>query len=231
MRVIVFGASGMIGHGALRACLLDQEVTEVLAVVRSPLDVAHPKLRQIIHADFTDFGPIQDQLQGLDACFYCLGISAVGRNEDEYTRVTHDYTLAAAHALHTASPDLTFCYVSGEGTDPTGKSRQMWARVKGRTENELGAMDMTAYMFRPGYVQPVDGAVSRTPFYRGAHRVIGRLYPLLRRVCPRYVTTTQAVGRAMLAVTRTEGTSPTVLRNGDINHLTLGRSPGHSAAA
>ncbi|MEH0420761.1 NAD-dependent epimerase/dehydratase family protein [Streptomyces sp. B21-083] len=231
MRVIVFGASGMIGHGALRACLLDDTVTEVLAVVRSPLNVAHPKLRQIIHTDFTDYSSIQEELQGLDACFYCLGVSAVGRAEDEYTRVTHDYTLAAARTLYAASPALTFCYVSGEGSDPTGKSQQMWARVKGRTENELLAMPMTAHMFRPGYVQPVDGAISRTPMYRAVYRVTAGLYPLLRRVVPRYVTTTQAIGRAMLAVTRAEGASPTVLRNDDINHLAHSYPLGPAAAS
>jgi uncharacterized protein YbjT (DUF2867 family) len=125
MRIIVFGASGMIGHGALRACLLDEQVNEVLAVVRSPLDTAHPKLRQIIHTDFTDHSPIQEQLHGLDACLYCLGVSAVGRKEDEYTRVILDHALAAARTLAAANPALTFCYVSGEGADPTGKSRQM----------------------------------------------------------------------------------------------------------
>ncbi|WP_330308491.1 MULTISPECIES: NAD-dependent epimerase/dehydratase family protein [unclassified Streptomyces] len=219
MRVIVFGASGMIGHGALRACLLDDTVTEVLAVVRSPLSAAHPKLRQIVHTDFTDYTAIQDQLKDLDACFYCLGVSAVGRREEEYTRVTHDYALAVAHALYAASPALTFVYVSGEGTDSTGRSRQMWARVKGRTENDLLAMPMTGYMFRPGYVQPVDGVTSRTRVYRVLYRVTAGLYPLLRRAFPRHVTTTDAVGRAMLAAARLNGAGPTVLRNPDINRL------------
>ncbi|MFE9853334.1 NAD-dependent epimerase/dehydratase family protein [Streptomyces sp. NPDC005576] len=231
MRIIVFGASGMIGHGALRASLLDEQVTEVLAVVRSPLDIAHPKLRQIAHTDFTDYTAIQEQLHGLDACLYCLGVSAVGRKEDEYTRVTRDYALAAARALAAANPALTFCYVSGEGTDPTEKSRQMWARVKGRTENELLALPISAHVFRPGYVQPVDGAVSRTPLYRTVYRITAGLYPLLRRAAPRYVTTTRAIGRAMLAVTHAEGTSPSVLRNGDINDLSLSYSPARATKA
>ncbi|MCY1649287.1 NAD(P)H-binding protein [Streptomyces sp. NPDC012486] len=219
MRVIVFGASGMVGHGALRACLHDDAITEVLAVVRTPLSTAHPKLRQIVHTDFADYTTIQDQLTDVDACFYCLGVSAAGRGEQEYTRVTYDYTLAAARALHTANPSLTFVYVSGQGTDSTGKSRQMWARVKGRTENELLAMPMKAYMFRPGYIQPTHGATSRTPLYRALYRVTAGVYPLLKRVFPRHVTTTDAVGRAMLAVTRWNGTGPTVLRNPDINRL------------
>ena len=219
MRVVIFGASGMIGHGALRACLLDETVPEVLAVVRSPLPVEHRKLRQIIHTDFTDYTAVQDQLHDLDACFYCLGVSAFGRREEDYTHVTLDYALAAAGALHDASPALTFVYVSGEGTDSTGKSRQMWARVKGRTENELLAMPMHAYMFRPGYVQPVNGATSRTPFYRVLYRTTAFLYPLLKRVLPRHVTTTDAVGRAMLAATSLNGAGPTVLRNPEINRL------------
>ncbi|MFF4756181.1 NAD-dependent epimerase/dehydratase family protein [Streptomyces sp. NPDC002514] len=219
MRVIVFGASGMIGQGVLRACLLDDAVTEVLAVVRRPLPDAHPKLRQIVHTDFTDYTAVQDQLKELDACFYCLGVSSFGRKEEEYTRVTHEYALAAARALSAASPSLTFVYVSGEGTDSTGKSRQMWARVKGRTENDLLAMPMKAYMFRPGYVQPLDGAVSRTPAYRVLYRFGSVLYPLLRRIVPGHITTTEAVGRAMIVVGRGEEERPVVLRNSDINRL------------
>ncbi|MER5198367.1 NAD-dependent epimerase/dehydratase family protein [Streptomyces sp. NPDC002755] len=219
MRVIVFGASGMVGHGALRACLRDDAVTEVLAVVRTPLAVEHPKLRQIVHTDFTDYTAIQDELADLDACFYCLGVSAVGRSEAEYTRVTYDYALATARALLAANPELTFVYVSGEGTDTTGKSRQMWARVKGRTENDLQVLLRTAYMFRPGFIQPVDGAVSRTPLYRTMYRATAALHPLLKRLFPRHITTTEAVGRAMLAVTRPDSTAPAVVRNPDINRL------------
>ncbi|MFJ2891401.1 NAD-dependent epimerase/dehydratase family protein [Streptomyces sp. NPDC087305] len=227
MRVIIFGASGMVGHGALRACLLDEAVTEVLVVVRSALPLEHPKLRQIVHADFTDYTAVQGQLKDLDACFFCLGVSAVGRGEEEYTRVTYDYTLAAARAVHAANPSLTFVYVSGEGTDSTGRSRQMWARVKGRTENDLLAMPMHAYMFRPGYIQPVNGASSRTPVYRVVYRVTGGLYPLLRRAFPRHVTTTDAVGQAMLAVTRLQGAGPSVLHNSDINRL-VAAEPGQA---
>ncbi|ROO88153.1 uncharacterized protein YbjT (DUF2867 family) [Actinocorallia herbida] len=219
MRVIVFGASGMVGHGALRACLRDDDVTEVVAVVRAPLPEAHPKVRQLVHTDFTDYSAVLDAFEGLDACLYCLGVSAAGLGETEYTRVTYDYALAAARALHAASPALTFVYVSGEGTDSTGKSRQMWARVKGRTENDLLAMPMPAYMFRPGYIQPVGGATSKTPLYRILYRLTGGLYPLLRRVFPRWVTTSDAVGSAMLAVTRLDGDGPKILRNPDINRL------------
>ncbi|MEU6011876.1 NAD-dependent epimerase/dehydratase family protein [Streptomyces sp. NPDC047453] len=219
MRVIVFGASGMVGHGALRACLLDDEVSEVLAVVRRPLSVTHPKLRQIVHGDFTDYTAIQDQLTDLDACLFCLGVSSVGLGEEEYTRVTYDYALAAARALHAASPSLTFVYVSGEGTDSTGTSRRMWARVKGRTENDLLALPMTSYMFRPGYIHPVNGATSRTPAYRALYPLTTALYPLLRRALPRHVTTTDALGRAMLVVARSGTTTARVLDAPGINRL------------
>ncbi|MET7451868.1 NAD(P)H-binding protein [Streptomyces sp. NPDC005574] len=222
MRVVIFGASGMVGHGALRACLSDDDVTEVLVIVRTPLNLAHPKVREIVHSDFTDYADIQGELKDVDACFFCLGVSAVGRDEEEYTRITHDYTLAAARAVAAAGPSLIFVYVSGEGTDSTEKGRSMWARVKGRTENELLAMPFTAYMFRPGYIQPVNGAVSKTRLYRALYRVTAPLYPLLRRLIPGHVTTTDAVGRAMVAVTRLDGRGPSVLHNRDINRLGAG---------
>ncbi|MDX6741658.1 NAD(P)H-binding protein [Actinocorallia sp. A-T 12471] len=225
MRVIVFGASGMVGHGALRACLADDAVTEVLAVVRTPLALDDPKVRQIVHTDFTDYSDIQHEFAGLDACLYCLGVSAAGLKEAEYTRVTYDYALAAARALHAASPDLTFVYVSGQGTDETGTSRQMWARVKGRTENDLLAMPMRAHMFRPGYIQPVGGAVSKTPLYRVIYRGTGFLFPLLRRALPRHVTTSDAVGRAMLTAVQRADDVPAILRNPDINRLAVTPTP------
>ncbi len=219
MRVVIFGASGMVGHGALRACLLDEGVTEVLVVVRKPLNLGHPKVREIVHTDFTDYSAIREELRDLDACFFCLGVSAAGRGEDEYTRITYDYALAAARAVSAASPSLTFVYVSGAGTDSTGKSRSMWARVKGRTENALLAMPLRAYMFRPGYIQPLSGTVSRTPLYRVFYRVTAPLYPLLRRLVPNHVTTADALGRAMIAAARLDGSGPSVMHNSDINRL------------
>ncbi|MQY11955.1 hypothetical protein SRB5_20830 [Streptomyces sp. RB5] len=218
MRVVIFGASGMVGQGVLRACLRDERIGEVLAVVRRPLGVSHARLREITHSDFTDYSAIRDGLGEPDAVFFCLGVTSVGRKEAEYTRITHDYTLAAARAL-TGNPAMTFVYVSGEGTDSSEKGRVMWARVKGRTENELLAMPCHAYMFRPGYIQPVDGVVSRTPLYRVLYRGLSWLYPLLRRLVPNHVTTTDTVGRAMIAVTALAGEGPTVLRTRDINRL------------
>ncbi|WP_225094608.1 NAD-dependent epimerase/dehydratase family protein [Streptomyces sp. CoH27] len=226
MRVVVFGASGMVGHGALRACLLDSRVTEVLVVTRRPLGLQDPKAREIIHTDFTDYAAILPALKDVDACFYCLGVSAVGHSEEEYTRITYGYTIAAAKALSVASPSTTFVYVSGEGTDSTEKGRAMWARVKGRTENELLAMPFTAYMFRPGFIQPVSGAVSRTAHYRVLYRLTGRLFPLLRRLIPNLVTTTDDLGRAMISAAHLAGEGPFVLHTTDINRLSIAREPG-----
>lgn len=207
----------MVGQGVLRECLLDPRVESVLAVVRKSLGVRHPGLREVIHQDFTDFGALSAEFDGAGACFFCLGVSSVGRREEEYTRVTHDFTLAAARALP-VNPALTFVYVSGEGADSTESGRSMWARVKGRTENELLAMDFHAYMFRPGYIQALHGATSRTALYRWLYRAGSWLYPVLRRVVPGHVTTTENVGRAMIAVTGWQGSGDHVLGSARINH-------------
>ncbi|MGW7242651.1 NAD-dependent epimerase/dehydratase family protein [Streptomyces sp. NPDC054804] len=219
VNVVVLGASGMVGQGVLRACLLDPEVGSVLVVGRRPLGVTHPKLTEVIHDDFTDLSAINDRLTGLDACFYCLGVSSAGLSEAEYTRVTHDFTLAAARALVAAGPGPTFTYVSGEGTDSTEQGRTMWARVKGRTENALLAMPMNAYMLRPGYIQPRHGAVSRTRSYRVMYALTSWLYPLLHRLLPAHTTTTEHLARAMLALTRPGVTENRLLYSKDINRL------------
>lgn len=219
MKVVVFGASGMVGHGVLRACLLDDEVAEVVAVGRSRLGVEHPKLREVAHADFTDLSPIAGELAGADACFYCLGVSASGHSAEVYRRVSHDFPLAAARLMAADNPRLTFTYVSGAGTDSTEQGRVAWARVKGRTENELLAMDMRAYMFRPGWIRPMHGAVSRTRAYRTIYAVTSWLYPLANRLAPDRLTTTELLGRSMLAVVRLEGAGPHILSPQDINRL------------
>ncbi|MFC8670213.1 hypothetical protein [Streptomyces sp. NPDC057199] len=163
MRVVIFGATGMVGQGVLQACVADSDVEEILVVGRTPLPRRPAKVREVTHGDFTDFTAIEGELGGFDACFFCLGVSAAGLSEEEYTRVTHDCTLAAARAIGANSPGLTFTYVSGEGTDSTQTGRSMWARVKGRTENELLAMPFHAYMFRPGYIQPRGASSPRHP--------------------------------------------------------------------
>ncbi|MEV0900326.1 NAD-dependent epimerase/dehydratase family protein [Actinoplanes sp. NPDC049802] len=201
MRVIVFGATGMVGQGVLRECLLAPDVTGVLVVTRTPTGVHHAKLREVTLTDFTDLSPIEAELTGYDACFYCLGVSSVGMSEVDYTRVSHDFPMAAARALAPLNPDITFVYVSGEGTDAS--SRLMWSRVKARTEREIMEMFRNGYAFRPGFIQPTHGVRSKTRWYNAAYTVIAPLVPMIRRVAPRYVTTTGAVGRTMLQVART----------------------------
>ncbi|MFB9370763.1 NAD(P)H-binding protein [Kitasatospora albolonga] len=222
MNVLLFGATGMVGQGVLRECLLDDRVTGVQAVVRGPLEVSHPKLTSLVHTDFTDFSSLEREFADVDACFFCLGVTSAGKREDEYRRITHDYTLAAARALP-VRPDapLTFVYVSGDGTDSTEQGRLMWARVKGRTENELLAMDFHAYMFRPAYIHAVHGEVSRTPAYRRLYPVLSLLFPLLRRLAPGRVTTTENIARAMIAVAGRNGAGEHVLRSPEINRAAL----------
>ena len=219
MNVVLFGATGMIGSGVLQECLADARVSSVLAVGRQPCGVTHPKLRELVRTDFHRYDDIANDFRGSDACFFCLGVSAVGMDERRYEQLTFGLTIAAAEALAGASPGIVFCYVSGEGTDSTGRGRSMWARVKGRTENRLLQMQsITAYMFRPGYVQPGKGIRSKTAVYRAFYAIAGPLYPVLRRLAPTHVTTTANVGRAMIAVAG-GGYAKRVLENTDINAL------------
>src|SRR6266516_4497346 len=212
MKVVIFGASGMVGKGVLLECLDDARVEHVLLVLRHPTDVSHPKIREIMHTDFTEFGSLQATFADLDACFYCLGITAVGLSESEYHHLTYHRTLAAATALASASAGrLTFCYVSGEGTDSTEHRRTMWARVKGKTENALLRLPFkAAFMFRPGYIQPLRGIRSKTRWYQALYDVIGPFYPIVHRLFPRYVTTTVNIGRAMIHVAE-KGASKRIL--------------------
>ena len=168
------------------------------------------------HSDFADYSAIEDELRGYDACLYCLGVSAVGMSEADYHRVTYDYTLAAARTLLRLNPGLTFAYVSGQGTDTNG--RAMWARVKGRTEDDLLALTERAYMFRPGYIQPLHGIRSRTRIYRVFYAIGRPLYPVLRRLMPSFATTTESIGRAMLKVAAV-GADEHVLDSRAINAL------------
>lgn len=219
MRVILFGGTGMVGQGVQRECLIDPGVTEVVSVVRAGSGTQHPKLREIVHRDFFDFTPIASQLTGFDACFYCLGATSVGKTEAEYSRVTYDITVAAGTVLATHSPRLTFVFVSGMRSDSTERGSVMWARVKGRAENAVFAMPFRAsYAFRPGLIQPMHGATSKTPLYRLPYIVLAPLVPMLRRAFPGYVTTTEQIGRAMLRVVR-EGYPTKVLESADINSL------------
>jgi len=227
MKVVIFGATGMVGKGALTECLGDKRVQNVLVVVRHPIEVTHPKLGEIIHKDFFDFSRIESQFSDLDACLFCLGVSSVGMSESEYYHLTYDLTLAAATALAAVtSRRLTFCYVSGEGTDSTERGRSAWARIKGKTENALFRLPFkAAYMFRPGYIQPLKGIRSSTRWYNILYRALGPFYPLLRLLAPGYVTTTANLGRAMIQVAAS-GYSKHILSTNDINQLSVAAGSG-----
>ncbi len=216
MKLILFGATGMVGQGVLREALQADDVERVLAIVRTATGHSHPKLQELVHRDFTDFSSVESALGGFDACFYCLGVSAAGMSESDYRRVNHDFVLAAAGTLVRVNPGMTFIYVSGAGTDSTEKGRSMWARVKGETENALLRLPFRgAYMFRPAFIRPAHGERSKTASYRLMYAATGWLFPVLRRLLPRHVTTTEEVARAMLHVAR-EGAPEQVLENADI---------------
>ena len=216
MKVILFGATGMVGQGVLRECLLDPGIESVLAVGRNPLRERQPKLREILHNDFTDYSDIEPQLTGYDACFFCLGVSSVGMEAERYRHLTYDVTLAAAKTLLRLNPQMVFVYVTGRGTDSTEQGRLMWARVKGKTENDLLKLPFkAAYMFRPAGIQPLHGIKSKTAWYQAAYVVAAPVLTLLNRVAPKYVTTTEQVGRAMIKVAR-DGYPKPVLESEDI---------------
>lgn len=208
MKVVLFGSTGMVGQGALRECLLDPDVTEVVTVVRKATGQTHDKLREIVHLDFEDFSGFT---LDADACFWCLGVTSVGMTEADYTRVTRDYTLAAAKVL--ARPTTTFVFVSGTGAD----GNAMWARVKRSTEEALRALPFKAlYVFRPGVIQPLHGIKSRTRLYNALYPVFVPLLLLTKLVKPSLVTTTERVGRAMLRVAK-RGYPKDLLENAEIN--------------
>lgn len=216
MKAILFGASGMVGQGVLRECLLDPDITTILAIGRTPLGQQHEKLREIVRADLFDVAPIEDQLRGYDSCFFCLGVSSAAMTEADYRRVTYDLTLAAAQTLARLNPDMTFLYISGLGTDSTGRGRTMWARVKGQTENALLRLPFKgAYMFRPGYIQPLHGVKSKTNWYRLLYAIVSPIYPLVQTLFPNYVITTEQLTRAMILVAR-HGAPKPVLEIEDI---------------
>lgn len=216
MQVMIFGATGMVGRGVLRECLNASDVTRVTSVGRSPTGVTHPKLREVLRPDLFDLTSGTDELGGFDACFFCLGVSSFRMPEAEYTRLTYDLTMAIAQLLASLNPGMTFVYVSGTGTDGSERGRIMWARVKGRTENALRRLPFRAvYLFRPGAIVPMHGERPSSAAYRWLYPVLGPLLPLMRRLFPASVVTTEGMGRAMLNVTR-HGYPHSVLEPRDI---------------
>ena len=209
----------MVGQGVLRECLLDPDVERVLSIVRAPTGQSDPKLRELVHKDFFDFSGIESELAGYDACFFCLGVSSVGMKEADYRRVTYDITMAAARLLARLNPAMTFIYVSGLGTDSSERGRSMWARVKGKTENDLLRLPFkAAYMFRPGGIVPLHGVRSKTRLYQAFYALSGPLLPLLYKLFPQYVTTTEQIGRAMLKAAKL-GAPKLIMETADINAI------------
>ena len=219
MKVILFGATGMVGQGVLRECLQDPRVDAVLTIGRSITGQTHTKLKELAHKDLFDYGSIAAELKGYDACFFCLGISSAGMSEADYHHITYDLTLAAAQVLAALNPGMTFIYVSGTGTDSSERGRVMWARVKGATENALLQLPFkAAYMFRPGIIRPLHGITSKTPLYRAFYVLAAPLLWLLGAVSPGLLTTTEQVGRAMIKAAA-DGAPKPLLETRDINRL------------
>ena len=220
MKVLIFGATGMVGQGVLRECLRDPDVEVAVSIGRTPLAEDNPaphdpRFRQIVHRDLQDLSGIEPELTGFDACFFPLGISAGGMKEADYERITYGLTLSAGQTLSRLNPGMTFIYVSGAGTDSSEQGRVMWARVKGRTENALLGLPLAAYMFRPGIIEPLDGINSRAAVYRIFYSLAKPLLPLLRRVFPNQIVTTREIGQAMLAVAK-RGYPKRILETRDI---------------
>ncbi|PYP66817.1 MAG: epimerase [Gemmatimonadetes bacterium] len=203
MNVVIFGATGMVGQGVLRECLLDREITRVVIVGRTAPPANDPKLHALVVPDLFDLSPVAAELTDLDACFYCIGVTSLGMSEAEYARVTHDLTLSIASRLVANNPRLAFVFVSGGGADSSERGRVMWARVKGRTENALLAMPFRSVtIVRPGLIVPLHGITSRTGWYNVFYGLMRPFLPLFQRVTPGYVTTTERLGRAMIRIAR-----------------------------
>jgi uncharacterized protein YbjT (DUF2867 family) len=215
IRAIVFGATGMVGEGVLHESLNNDAVESVLVIGRRPCNVIHPKLTELIHNDFFHYATIEQSMSGYNACYFCLGVTSVGKNEDEYRRLTYDLTMAAATTVARLNPDLVFCYVSGVGTDSTERGRSMWARVKGKTENDLMKLPFRAmYAFRPGLIRPMAGARNSLLFAK----LLAPLFPIMKLFAAKYICTLEDIGRSMIRVS-THGYEKNVLDCEEITSL------------
>jgi len=215
IKAIIFGVTGMVGEGVLHQALENPDIESVLVVNRRPCNVKHVKLKEIIHNDFFDWTALENQLTGYNACFFCLGVSSVGMNEKDYTRITYDLTMSAARILVKLNPAMTFCYVSGVGTDSSEKGKSMWGRVKGKTENHLMQLPFKdAYMFRPGYIRPIKGLKNTYRIYK----IIDPAFPLFKFIFPKYVCTLEDLGNAMIQVVKA-GYARKIIECNDISIL------------
>lgn len=209
----------MVGRGVLLECLDSHLVEAVLVINRQTVGIQHPKLKEVLHQDYFNWDGMEEEFGGYDACFFCLGVSAFGMSETDYSKITYDLTLGLAKFLATLNPELTFCYVSGTGTDSTEQGRTMWARIKGKTENALLKLPFKAvYLFRPGFIQPLKGIKSKTKLYNSIYMVFKPLYPALKFLFPTFVTNTTLVGKAMINAA-VFGHVDKYLKNKDINQL------------
>ncbi|MEP2023189.1 MAG: NAD-dependent epimerase/dehydratase family protein [Reichenbachiella sp.] len=219
LKVIITGATGMVGKGVLLECLDHPDIDEVLSISRSNLNLTHPKLKELIHADFLDYSKVKDQLTDYDACYLCMGVSAGGLSKEKYTELTYDYTLTLAKILLELNPSMTCTYVSGEGTDSTEKGRSMWARVKGKTENDLLNLGFKqAHMFRPGAIIPLRSIKSKTKAYQFMYDYFMWLVKFIKLVAPNSVVNTTQIGLAMINVTK-NGCNKKIIRPKDILEL------------
>jgi uncharacterized protein YbjT (DUF2867 family) len=217
IKTIVTGATGMVGEGVLLECLANPAVAQVLVINRKPGAVTHPKLHEIIHSDFFNLSAVEPQLTGYDACFFCLGVSSVGMKADDYKRVTQDLTLAVAQVLAKSNPNMTFCYVTGAGTDSSEQGRVAWARVKGATENALMRLFPNAYMFRPAMMRATPGQKNTPRWYHA----LAWIYPIGRALAPSHFCTLEEVARTMINAA-TKGYAKRILEVADIVELAKG---------
>lgn len=219
MKALIFGATGMVGQSVLNECLLDPHVQSVLTIGRNATGQRHDKLHELVHKDLLNLTDIEPSIAGYDACFFCLGVSSVGMNEEAYTAVTYDLTLSVARTLSRLNPDMTFIYVTGMGADSSESGRRMWARVKGKTENDLLKLPFkAAYMFRPGGILPPPTIRSKTKLYQVIYDITRPLFPLLQRMFPNSVTTSQQLGQAMIRAVRSGYAKP-IIESSDINKM------------
>lgn len=215
INAIIFGTTGMVGEGVLHIALNNPYVESVLVIGRRSSGVHHPKLKELVHSNLFDFSSLENQLKGYNACYFCLGTTSIGKSEEEYTRTTYGLTMSISKVLSTLNPDMTFCYVSGEGTDSTEQGRSMWARVKGKTENDLAKLPFKAvYNFRPGFIKPIKGMKNTLSFAKP----LLVLYPFFKKLLPNHGCTLEELGTSMISVTRNRY-SQQILNNSDITKL------------